>query len=491
MVACMSALAQSAGGLRITPSMDVSLSALNTRYSAGAAAGSTDGNDLVAQVRPGLQMTGRLGRTRLSLDYGLNVIKHSQSSAGADRSDTIQNDLNAALNTDFFDSRVLLGATARVSQQSLSAFGQQSVDGLQRNSNRSEVSDFALNTSTRGSLAGLAVYDVSGNVQATHVKGNGGNDSTGSSLNLGLSSSGAAVLGWSARGSHQQSKLLGGGTSDSTVGTLSLLIRPDPELSGSVRVGRESTRVGSYYGETYNNWGADLRWTPTPRTSASISGDRRYFGNGYNLALDHRFARSSIRFSSSRDASTSGGGRNSGQTLTLYDLFFNQFASQQPDPALRELLVRDFLRAIGQDPNTVVVGGFVSQGVTLQRRHDLALSYTGLRATYTLQAFGSDTSRLDVAAGSAASLATRQTGLTSVLSYRLNPTASANLSASYLRTAGNALQAGNELRSISLSWSDRISRLLTTSVNARYSVFDGPINPYKESSLSATLGLRF
>jgi len=486
------------GGLRVTPSLDFGLSYVDSNYAAAAPAGIGSRGDVVTSVRPGVQMALRRGRTVGSLSYTLDATHHSRAVQGFGQGNTVQNNLDAKLSTELLERWVYFDASARVSQQAISAFGQQSFDGQQNNANRTEVSQLSVRPYARGPLAGVATYEVALNADTTQSKSGAAADSRAAGANLSVSSAASgSVFGWSTQLSKQRASFSGGNRSDSTRGIVSLLIRPDPDWSGTLRAGQEATKVGAFYNETYNNWGGDIRWTPSPRTSVLLSADDRYFGRAHQVSFEHRLARSSIRYTSSRDASNSagvgaglgtGGG---GQQISLYQLFYNQFASVQPDPVLRDQLVREFLATIGQNPNAVVAGGFSSGGTTLQRRDELALSYAGLRTTLTLQAFSSQTTRLDLSAGAVNNFKVKQSGYTSALTYRLSPLSNLSLTASHLNTQGSGTQAGNQLDSVSLGWSGRLGKMTTTSVNARYSVFEGPINPYKESSLGATLGLRF
>jgi uncharacterized protein (PEP-CTERM system associated) len=134
------AAAQQAGGLRITPMFDTTLSAVHR--SAVAQQGPVD--DTVLQIHPGVQLAAGAGRVRGRLDYGLNVIRHTQSALGQGQGDNLQNTLNALLNAEIVERWAYVDATASISQQALSAYGQQSVDGTQPNTNRSEVSQISL-----------------------------------------------------------------------------------------------------------------------------------------------------------------------------------------------------------------------------------------------------------------------------------------------------------------------------------------------------------
>jgi uncharacterized protein (PEP-CTERM system associated) len=484
------AAAQNAGGLRIKPVFDTTLSAVHR-------SGSTQqgpGDDAVLQIHPGVQLAAGAGRVRGQLDYGLNVIHHTQAVAGQDQADTLQNNLNAAFNAEVVERWAFVNATATITQQVLSAYGQQSVDGTQANSNRSEVTQVALRPYVQGQLAGWATYRVGLAADATHAQGSPTPDShnTGANVTLGSASTGA-LLGWSATGTQQHTAFGSQNTDNSRV-SVSLLIRPDPEWNGSLRGGFETTSVGSLYRKTYSNWGGDLRWTPSSRTTAQFGMDQRYFGASHQLLLEHRFPSSSVRYTNIRDVNSAASGAGVGQPVTVYQMLYAQLASLQPDPTLRDQLVRDTLLTQHLDGNAMVAGGFVNGGTTVQRRDDLSLTYLGRRSTFTLQAFSSTTRRIDTTTAGVDTAPVQQAGLNATVSYRLTPQTSVNLSGSSLRTPGTETQAGNRLKSAALSMSSQINKGLSASLSARYSAFDGatgPTGPYREAALSASLNLRF
>jgi uncharacterized protein (PEP-CTERM system associated) len=491
--AAAAALAQTPGGLRITPVFDATVNVVNTSLDQTQGQTLNRNGDVVTDLRPGVQLTGRLGRSRMSLYYALDIRRHSRPLPGQAQADELKNALNASLSSQLIERWLSVDASAAVSQQTISAYGQQSLDGSTFNTNRSEVAQLSVRPYSRGSIADFATYDLTFSADAIHVKRAATPGSQGTGISLALSSANTgSLLGWGAQLTQQHSNFSGGQATDSTRATASLKIKPDVDVQAAVRVGQEATKISGVYDATYTNYGGEIRWTPSSRTSASISADQRYFGRAYQAALDHRMQRTSLRFSSSRDVSSSAGSTGVGQPVTLYQLFYSQFASLQPDPVLREQMVRDFLASIGQDPNAVVSGGFVNAGVTLQRRDDVAFSYAAQRATFALQAYRSSVSRLDTpGAVTVGSAPVHQYGLSSSAIYRLTPERTGTLSYSRLATQSTPTLGGNRLNSLTLNLSERLGHLTTVGITARYSVFDGPINPYHETSLGGTLSLRF
>jgi uncharacterized protein (PEP-CTERM system associated) len=286
---------------------------------------------------------------------------------------------------------------ATVNKQSVSPLGQQTApDSLAFNNNQQEVLNVQLSPFVRGELLDWADYEVRFRGAATEVRGSTLGDShlLGSSIGLASPRRGS-LLGWGLQATQDRLTFKGGRTTDNFRAVASLSLTPDPDLTLDLRAGQESTNVGSVQRRSFSNWGGGLRWTPTPRTLVSLSGDRRYFGDGFQVAVEHRLRRSTLRYTSARDASSSGDAAGVGQPLTLFQLYMRQYQSAEPNLEQRAIRVLELLRLSNQNPNTVVGGGFATSAVTLQRRDDLAYTYIMPRSTFTLRASTGTTEILD------------------------------------------------------------------------------------------------
>ncbi|MDZ7592167.1 MAG: TIGR03016 family PEP-CTERM system-associated outer membrane protein [Rubrivivax sp.] len=242
----------------------------------------------------------------------------------------------------------------------------------------------------------------------------------------------------------------------------------------------------------YKNWGGGFSWQPTPRTQFSVQTEQRYFGRSWNISLSHRMRRTVVVYSDSNSDNNATTG--AGAPLTTYDLFFAQFASIEPDPARRDVLVRNFLRAAGLNPNEQATGGFISRAVTVTRSQNLSLALQGRRQTAVLSAFATSSRRVDTLSTAEDDLSQvyrlDQQGVSLSLSHRLTQTSSVGLFASLQRTPSSDGVQGNDLREITLSWSDRIGSRSTVSIEARHSQATGG-NPYKENNVLARFNYSF
>lgn len=451
----------------------------------------TNGDDLQLTVRPSVQIGSRVGRLRGTLSYSLAASRHSSREDG----NGFENYLNAAVDGALVEGWMYVNGSASISQQSRSAYGEQSVGGSvgSANANRAEVASASVSPYVTGRLGELASYRASLTGAATNTRGSSNTDSTTTGAAVSLSSlRSGTVFSWGLDGSWQEVDFRVGRTTESSRAQASLNIVPDVDVSLSLRAGQESTNVGSLDKKTYANWGGSVRWTPSPRTSASLDTDRRYFGNSHRFTFDHRMARSSIRFSSVRDVTNGADTASASAPITLYQLIVATFASSGRDLAEQERLAQEFFRLNPSlDPAAVAGGGSLATGISVVRREDLAFSYTGLRATMSLLAFTNQSRVIDNPFGPPSEGPVRQWGYTASLGYKLTPEDSVSLSGSQLRTLSSGLQQGTDLKSVGLSWSSQLGRRTTASANARYAQFSSLTNPYRESSLSGSLSMRF
>ena len=480
--AAQGALGQTAPTNKLEASVGASVNFVDTQRANG-----NDERGLVFQMRPGVSWASRTGRLRGTVNYAADL-RHDTASSGSD----INHFLDAAVTAEAIENWFYVDARASVARRPASAFGVLgSPSGSTRDrGNEDDVATLTVRPFIRGILGGAVSYNVGAYSTTTRSRNSTLGDVDENGGDFAISSVGGGLLGWGLNGSRQRAEFLSGRATvnDRVVGNVSL--RPDVDWLFVVRGGRETTDIVSLDKRSYNNWGAGLRWTPSPRTLLSADVDERFFGRSWALVLEHRLALSTLRLNSTRAASTSATGFDGG-AITVYQLFFAQFASLQPDPVLRDLLVRDFLRRAGIDPDERVRGGSLNNAVSLQRRTDLSWTYAGTRLTLAVQVFSGDSTTLDTLAPRLGDDRVSQRGVLASAGWRLSPTAIANLSLTHEQTADNGVRPGNDLNSIGLTVSDQIGPRTTASATARLSRQSGGADSYRETAIGAAISHRF
>jgi uncharacterized protein (PEP-CTERM system associated) len=482
------AAAQSTVKLRVEPTLSAGLSTI-TNYRSDP--GGPQRSEVVPTVSPGVRvrMENRGGRVRGSVDYGLSTVINLR-----DVQDTaLRNNLSARVLAEVVENHLDVNFSGSISRQPISIFGRQTVDDSPIDENQSEVRNFSVQPVLRGVVGGVVAVQAGVTASYSDAQAQGFTE-TGQSASLSLSSARPARVGWAIDGTRRVSDFRDGRetTSDRLIGSVSL--RPDVDWLLTLRAGQERTDIASVVSRTYDNWGAGVVWTPNPRTSVSIDGDRRFFGNAYALSVQHRHKRIVWRYTGSRSASESVG--QGAVAVRAYDLFFELFASQEPDPVQRDLLVRDFLDRNGIPPEAVIGGlGFLTRAASVQERHQISMGLSLRRASLTTSLYVSRDERIDTISGAFDDLAAgavRQQGASVALGYRVTPRDSVNLTATATRTRPSGNRDDSSLYSLALGWSTRVSERTRFTVGLRHSAYDREnADDYTDTSITTALRMSF
>lgn len=472
-------------GLDVVPTLNLT----ETITIRDGGSGGSNKSDAVTQVSPGISITSRRGPLQGNLSYAANATVHARESSR----NAVYHSLASSGKYSILDGRVGFDASASASQQVISAFGTQSADPSISSENQAQTFSYSLSPYLSGRLLGETTYQARLNYTASRSDAGSLGDSA-SLLSLVSLSGRFSTLGWGLTGSRQVSE--SGDRPRSHTGQVvgSLSYSPDFDWQMAIRAGWEVDDVRTGQSDGTVTWGASVAWSPGPRTSVNLNYDKRYFGDSHAVTFSHRTARTVWTLSDSRTAQVTGGLTRA--EVSNYDLYFSMFASMEPDPVLRDALVRNFLAANGLNPAaTVVVGGLLTSTPTVQRQQVAALAYQGLRATLTVLASFSKTKRLSAVNVANDDLSTvdqvRQRGLSVSLSHRLTPQSSMGLTLSQQTTPNAGAVSGNRLRSIAGNWQSRLGQHANLSLGLRYSDFDADTSPYQELAIIGTLGLRF
>jgi uncharacterized protein (PEP-CTERM system associated) len=447
--------------------------------------------DLVTQISPTVSLTARGDSLQGSLSYSANGLIYSRDSS----LNTVYHSLSSAGNLRLFD-RLLEGrggvdVTASASRQAVSAFGTQGGDRSLSSVNQTQVFSYSLSPFLSGRLLGEVTYQVRTRYSASLSGASQVGDTASLDSSAGLSGR-LGKLGWGLDLTRATAIPDVGVRTTNTRFSASASYSPDVELQLSVRGGSEVDNLSSQSSRSTVNWGAGFGWSPTPRTSIRFDMDRRFFGRSHSLSASHRMARVSLTASDSRSLQL--GGTAGRGVVSVYDLFFAQFASVEPDPIKRDILVRNFLAANGLDAGSkVIINGFLTSSSTVQRSQNLSMAYQGMRTTLTVSALRSQSSRLGDGSdqGDLTNGAVRQQGLSVTLSYRLTSDTSVVVSLSEQRTPGVGLQPGNATRSVVASWATPVGRRANFSLSVRHTRFDSDSSPYQESAIIGSFRVQF
>jgi uncharacterized protein (PEP-CTERM system associated) len=458
---------------------------------------------VITTVSPGVSISSRTGVLQGSLDYAMNGILYSKT----DQPSRVQNALSATGRASLVPEALLVDMQASIGQQNVSAFGLQSAPSLDgpggqggrsslANSNQRETLNYSISPLLQGRLGGLASYALRGEFTGSDARGSELGDSRGRGVSLQVDQSGARALAWWLQLNARETTSAGGANSVANPRTSSLRLganyRPDPDWVFSANAGQERSNYLGNAQQSGTTAGATASWSPSARTRLGLDWQRHAYGNSHGISLEHRLARSVLRYSD-QQSTVVGNTGSAGGARSNYDQFFLLFASQEPDPVKRDTLVRAYLQSQGLSPDAVVAGGFLSTGPSRLRSQQLAVTLQGVRASLTGQFSRSVSGRLgsNVNQGSLADSATiEQRSMSLSASYQLSATSGLTLIATRQEVAGDTSRQSTQLTSYFANWTARLGNQLSAQLGARHSRFAG-VTSYTENAMLLTLTQQF
>ena len=450
---------------------------------------------LITTLSPGISVYSNTGAVRGSLDYSLNGIAYTKSEESA----RIQNSLVGSLQAELISRTLFVDARATIGQQNTSALGMQSAPTLGSqgtvsslvNENQRETGTLTVSPTWRGIVGGLATYELRGDFTRTEVRGSSLGDSRGRGGSLRISEWNAGVLGWWVQATTQEVTATSVASNRSTVLRAGLDYRPDPDWFFSINAGRERNNFLGNGDQDGATGGLTAQWTPTPRTRVGADWQHHNYGDSRGLNFEHRMARSVWRFSDTQSVMLGNIGAQGG-VRSNYDQFFLLFASLEPDPVKRDVLVRSFLQSQGLSPDAPVANGFLSAGPSRMRSQSLSVALQGVRQTLSAQFSRTVTGRLGNNLNGGGDLATNarieQRSYTLSASHQLTPVSGISVTLSRQESTGDSQSA--KLNSVFANWNSRLGVRLSAQLGARHSRFEG-VTPYTENAVYANLTQQF
>jgi len=382
-----------AGDWKITPLISVSETATDNVDQVNKHQTSS----LITDITPGINIVGTGDRVKLRFDYQMHNLYYTDDSSR----NNVQNSLNAAGTLEALENWFFIDGSAWISQQNISAFRGSTYSSVDPNNsnNTTETSTYRISPYFRGVLGASVDYQLRYNL--TRTNSNEVNFSNAETRELIARLTGTtrfSALGWAIDANKQKSDfdLRRDTEADLLRGTLTY--QYDPQFRVSLIGGRESNDYTTLDKESHTIKGLGFEWAPTDRTLLSATREDRFFGNSDNITFTHRTSGTSWRYIQTENT-VSSTDQTSGVVGTYYDLFNSIFSSAIPDPVARAAYVNAFLLSNGLSSTSQIQGGFLTTGVTLQKRKELSFALIGVRNTVTFTASKNDTQALNLGTG--------------------------------------------------------------------------------------------
>jgi uncharacterized protein (PEP-CTERM system associated) len=390
--------------------------------------GAKDG-DFITEVTPGLRIQGRGARFRANMAYRPSAIFYARNS----RANDVANRLNAFANLEAVERFFFVDVFGNISQHFISPFAERPADITTISPNRTETRSYGISPYVRGEFARDFSYEARNRNTWTKA-------STGLLADAHTREWTARVaspirrFGWALEYDDTRISFQGLGSRPDLETRLyrgRLFFQPDPELRLSASIGHEENNYALQQKRSYAIYGAGLGWRPTPRTTADLQWERRFFGSSRLASLAHRTRLTAWRVAYSRTASDYP--REvlrlpPGDTAALLDAIF---AARIADPIERQAAVERFLAATGAPEFLATPLAFYTQRIFLRDELEASVGLLGRRNSVTLTGFTSKSTSLTSGADTilpdafAAGNRIRQQGVGLNFSHQLAPFTSA------------------------------------------------------------------
>lgn len=438
-----------------------------------------------SDINPGISINKKSGAVKGNLDYSIHEISQPGNSGNSS-----QNSLNSSFLVEAISDIFFIDLNGVISQQTISAFGEQTTSSFIESNNRTEVSSLGFSPYVRGHLVNNINYELRYGSNSTRVKSLSSANSNQKSASLKIN--GASFfdkLRWSANLSKQEIDQNSGVIVDVENLNLSTIYSIANALNLSMTAGREIGNYSSAAKESSGTYGAGVSWAPSEATKFSINSEKRLLGNMHSLNFEHRTPRTNWMLSDVKSISTSNNQTLNSNTINTYNLYYNLYASIEPDALKRAELVRGIMQAQGIIGDSSVLNGYLSNGTTIQRIQAFSFALFGVRDTITLSLTKSLGSTINSTLISSSSI--MQDGVSFGYSHKLTPDVMISTQLANQKSFDNVTLKSSDINSINVNLSSRVSEKTSATITARHTVARGGSSPYVETAVSGTLTVKF
>jgi uncharacterized protein (PEP-CTERM system associated) len=462
-------------------------------------------SEFVTEVSPGFSISSKGARANFKIDYNINTLFYPRDE---DRN-TLNHQLRASGEAELLEDWFFLDSRADIRQQAVSAFGPIGSNSS-TNNNKQTIRSFVVSPYLRHAFGRQAKAEARYvfNKQNTSGGNSGvaGNDSSSFLLKI---DNGPAFLDWGWGAAYSREQINYERSADSTFESLTgnLRYRINPRLFAIGTFGYDRNdyfTVGDNPQGAFWSVGGD--WRPGRRTALNFSAGRRYFGTTYSFGANHTTRQTSWDFTYQRNLTTSRSQFDQPIGTSVRQRAENEFRALNPrasDEQVRlagETAARDF-QAQGGDPDSVSGINFQTNTAFVEKKFQGVVSVQLPKTRLSFTAFDSvrDASTVNTvtvfnrSGDFALSNVVKQSGVSGQVTYRLSARNDANLGLDYSRSRLVDINRTDNLSSLNLGISRKLSRTANGSLGYRFNRRDSNFNAndYDENAFFGSLNLTF
>lgn len=370
----------------VTPSIE-----LRETYTDNAFLGvGTPRSDFVTQVTPGIRIEGRSPRLAANLAYAPSAQFYARNGEAND----VVNNLDASARLEAVERFFFVEATANIGQGFITPFAAQPNELAFVTQNRVESRTVSLSPYIRSEGRDLE-YELRNRNTWTSTS----RDGLGDFRTLqwtGRVARPVRRFGWALEFDDSEisryDAIVQRPDDRARLYRARLYYQPDPAWRFSASAGSEENNYVLQQTQRTAIYGAGLAWRPSPRTSAHLEYEKRFFGPSRLARFDHRTRLTAWSVAYSRNTSTYQEELlrlPPGNTTALLDAVF---IARFPEPGERRAAVEQFMRAHGTPEFLSNSLAFYTQRVYLREGVDASFAIVGIRSSIAFTAFAAENS---------------------------------------------------------------------------------------------------
>jgi uncharacterized protein (PEP-CTERM system associated) len=474
------------------------------------AADGQERSQFISELTPGFVLQNQGPRLDFRASYNRHFYKYADANLrgpNGQNANSGQQNLQADLKAKLISETLFLDSTASITEQGVSAFGP--------NAGGTPANPFAPGVSSEIKIWRVSPYllhrfgsQANAELRYAHDKVSSDRSDFGTStsdqvtLNV-ASGSAYRQIGWNLYYTRQNldDSIAQSSSSQSALATLNYLY--SPQLTLTVTGGYDEYDYQSLGGVTKGkNWSVGGSWRPSGRTSVQLNVGKRYFGDSYFLAANHRTRTSVWSLTYSDAVTTTRSQFQLPSAVNTFALLDQLFQAQIPDAAARRQAVEAYIIAAGLPPSLANSINYLSNRYMLQKQLQATAAFNSARGTLVLALVNSrrnGLSLLDVDAGLLGGSTntlndnTRQTGGTATFNWRLSPRTGLNLTGTVNRSESLSQDRSDNNRSIRLSLTRQFARKVNGNLEVRRvkGVTAVAGRDYTENAISASVSKQF
>ena len=458
-------------------------------------------SDFITEIKPGVSVWWRSGRSQAHLDYALQGLVYARE----DGRNTVNHQLSAIGNAELVPDRLFLDAGGNISQQNISLLGPVGLGNTTGTQNLTSVRTYRVSPYIRDRFSEYANYEVRYQRDGVSTDSNSLSNSDSNKYTVNITSSSAfSRYTWGVRLYREDVKYKTALDQSTEYANLDLRYFLTPRFALTATEGYEKYDYPTDGKKPQGNyWSAGFAWQPSSLTSLSVAGGEHYYGRSYTFDFSHRSRH--LLWKASYNESISTTRSNFLLPQTAVDVFSNLDAllsASIADPVLRTQVVNALITQRGL-PGTLLnpVNSLANQPF-LEKRADASVAWNTAKTTIVLNVFrdtrdtsaiGSQSSLLFGTNDFRNSTNIRQDGVGVLVDWAFAPKTNININVGYSNILFRDSARTDDLKFIRTGLRHQFRPKITGSLDYRHLERDTnqPNGNYKENAISAGVNIRF